>query len=166
MEIRRLEATDATELHELLRQALIQEPLAFVTSVEDEIASPVEAVRKHLERTPEVAVFGAFDQRMVGMLWFAREPREKLAHKALIWRAFVRKECRGRGVGTQLLHAAIEYASTLKEVSALWLGVSERSPEARRLYERHGFRVWGVEPDCLRHGGESANLYYLELRLN
>jgi ribosomal protein S18 acetylase RimI-like enzyme len=165
VEIRQLEPTDAAELLRLLQQAVTEEPLAFVTSPEDEFVSSVGAVREQLERAPDTVIFGAFEHDMVGMLWFAREARTKLSHKALIWRAFVRKEFRGRGIGGQLLQTAIAHARNLHGLAAIWLGVSDKSPDARRLYEKYGFRVWGIEPDCIRSDGESAQLYYMELRL-
>ncbi len=142
---------------------MTEEPLAFVTSLED--ASSDEIVREQFERAPDTAIFGALDHGLVGMLWFARESRTKLAHKALIWHVFVRKEFRGRGIAGDLLRAAIAHARSLSGLTALWLGVSETAPDARKLYERHGFQVWGIEPDCICADGQSARLYYMELRL-
>lgn len=165
MQIRQLDERDEAELLELYRQAVTQEPLAFVSSLEDETAFSTEAVRARLTGAPETVVFGAFDPGMVGMLWLAREPRRKLSHQALIWNVFVRAEARGRGIGRELLRSAIAHAHTLDGVEALWLGVSDRSTHALRLYEAHGFRVWGIEPDGLRHDGESARMYYMTLAL-
>lgn len=163
--IRQLEPDDATELLGLYRHAVAEEPLAFVTSLEDELAMSLESVARRLTGAPDTVVFGAFDRRLVGMLWFAREPRRKLCHQALIWNVFVLREYRGQGVAGRLLRAAIAHARTLKGVESLWLGVSDRSPAARRLYERSGFEVWGIEPDGIRLDGESARMYYLGLRL-
>lgn len=42
---------------------------------------------------------------------------------------------------------------------------SAKSVAARRLYERHGFQVWGIEPDGIRAEGESARIDYMGLRL-
>jgi GNAT superfamily N-acetyltransferase len=119
VEIRQLEPTDATELLRLLQQAVTEEPLAFVTSPEDHFVSSVDAVREQLERAPDIVIFGAFEPDMVGMLWFEREARTKLSHQALIWRAFVRKEFRGRGIGGQLLQTAIAHARNLNGLAGL-----------------------------------------------
>lgn len=165
LHIRQLGPNDVTELLDLLREAAREAPLAFVTSPEDDFVSSIETVREHLERGPDTVVFGAFEPDLVGMLWFAREKRRKLAHKALIWRTFIRSESRGRGTGGRLLQAAIAHARTLPGLDAIWLCVSGKSPVARKLYEKHGFRVWGVEPDAFRAAGESAELHYLRLEL-
>ena len=164
-QIRKLQSDDAAALLDLLRRALTEEPLAFVTSLDDESVSSIEVVRKDLERSPDNVVFGAFDGPLVGMLWFTRESRRKKSHKALIWRTFVLANSRGQGIGAQLIEAAIEHARTLDGVAALWLGVSEISSGARKLYERFGFRVWGTEPDSIRFNGESALLNYMMLEL-
>jgi ribosomal protein S18 acetylase RimI-like enzyme len=165
LQIRQLGPNDVLELLDLLREAAVEEPLAFVTSPEDDFISSTKSVREHLEPGPLTAVFGAFDRDLVGMLWFAREERTKVAHKALIWRTYVRKESRGRGIGGKLLEVAINHGRTLKGLAAIWLCVSDKSPVAKKLYERHGFRVWGVEPDSFRADGESARLYYMTLHL-
>ena len=45
------------------------------------------------------------------------------------------------------------------------LTVSETAGEAKALYGRAGFQVWGVEPDALRHDGRSAREYHMALSL-
>jgi RimJ/RimL family protein N-acetyltransferase len=45
------------------------------------------------------------------------------------------------------------------------LGVSENAPEARRLYEKLGFRVWGREPASTQHGTQRYDEIYMSLRL-
>jgi GNAT superfamily N-acetyltransferase len=165
LQIRQLVPNDATELLDLLREAAMEEPLAFVTSPEDDFVSSTEIVRDYLERGPDMVVFGAFEDDMVGILWFAREERTKLAHKALIWRTFVRKESRGRGIGGKLLQTAIDHARRSKGLAAIRLCVSDKSPVARQLYEQYGFRIWGIEPDSFRADGESAQFCYMTLHL-
>ena len=68
LEIRQLGPNDAAELVDLLREATIDEPLAFVTSPEDDFVSSNNTVREYLEQTPDKAVFGAFEPDLVGML--------------------------------------------------------------------------------------------------
>ncbi len=163
--VRRLEQEDAGDLFRLRREAVQKEPFAFVASREDDVASSEEAVRERLS-SPDSPVFGAFDdQKLIGMLGLARERRKKEAHKACIWGAFVREDYRKRGAGAQLLQAAIAHARTMEGLASIWLGVSERTPNAQRLYELAGFEVWGIEPDCIRVDGESARLYHLSLSL-
>ena len=166
VQIRVLGQDDVTELVDLLREAATIDPLAFVSSVEDDYISSTESVCDHLKRGPNTVVLGAFDVELVGMLWFSREKRKKLAHKALIWRTFVKKKARGQKIGDKLLQAAIDHARALEGLDAIQLCVSDRSPVARQLYEKHGFRIWGTEPDSFRATGISAQLHYMTLQLN
>jgi hypothetical protein len=43
------------------------------------------------------------------------------------------------------------------------LAVTDAAPEACRLYERHGFRVWGVEPRALCWDGRAVDETYMIL---
>ena len=45
------------------------------------------------------------------------------------------------------------------------LSVSSAAPEAKRLYERTGFQVWGTQPEALRHDGRSVVEHYMALQL-
>ena len=60
---------------------------------------------------------------------------------------------RGQGVGRRIMEQSIAKAKTWPGVTGAGLSVSARSPEARGLYERLGFRAWGVEPGALRLEG-------------
>ena len=63
------------------------------------------------------------------------------------------------------MDATVDHARMLPGVSWLHLSVSSAADEARRLYERVGFRVWGTEPDALRDGGRSVVEHHMALRL-
>ena len=82
-----------------------------------------------------------------------------LRHKGM----YVLPEKRRRGIASALLTAAISHARALPSVSAIHLGVTSAGEDARRLYERAGFKVWGTQPDALRAGGESVSEYHMVL---
>ena len=71
---------------------------------------------------------------------------------------------RRQGIGARLLDAAIQHARSMLDVSIVRLSVSSTAPNAQRLYERAGFRLWGTEPDSLRHNGQSATEYHMILQ--
>jgi RimJ/RimL family protein N-acetyltransferase len=64
------------------------------------------------------------------------------------------------------VHAALDHARTLPGTSWVHLAVSEAAPEARRLYERAGFTVWGTEPDALRHDGRTVVEHHMAFRIS
>jgi ribosomal protein S18 acetylase RimI-like enzyme len=161
-----LEPADASALFALRRESLREEPLAFLASPEDDLASSEETVRALLSRAPQAVVFGARAPQLVGLVGLHCGGARKAAHKANLWGLYVAPAWRGRGVGMQLVQAAVAHARTLPGVSAVRLGVSESALSARRLYERCGFVPWGIEPDAIRHEGRSLAECHMQLALS
>jgi len=163
--IRHLQEGDAEAYVELRRQALLDAPGAFTASPEDDLVATVEAVRDQLRRSPDSVLIGAFRERLVGTVGLYRDRHLKAAHKAHLWGMYVVPALRGQGIAAQLLETALRHARTLPGVAWVHLSVSSAAPAARRLYERAGFRVWGSEPDALRHDGEPLVEHHMALRL-
>ncbi|HMN45169.1 MAG TPA: GNAT family N-acetyltransferase [Povalibacter sp.] len=162
--VRLLTPDDGESLFHLRRAALLDSPFSFASSPEDDAYSSPEAVGRQLGES-QARVFGAFDEALLGMLGMQRLPKIKTAHIAMIWGVFVTPSARGQGVAAQLLEAAIAHARTIPAIASLRLSVNETTPGARRLYERMGFRVWGVEPDALRVNGRSTSEAHMSLSL-
>ncbi|MGH3056428.1 MAG: GNAT family N-acetyltransferase, partial [Gaiellaceae bacterium] len=154
--IRELRDDDAVVYADLRREALLDAPLAFASSPGDDIASSPEAVRQQLRLAPESVIMGAFRTQLVGAVGLYRDRHLKAAHKVHLWGMYVAPSARRQGIASALLDAALQYAGTLPGVSWVHLSVSSAAPAAQRLYERAGFRVWGTEPEALRHAGQTA----------
>ena len=165
LQIRILNEDDAGELFRLRHSALLDSPLAFLASPEDDLASSEAAVRQLLKPSRESVVFGAYTQGLVGMLGLSRATQRKAAHKLRLWGMFVLPTCRQQGVGMLLLDAAIRYARSLDGAASVHLSVSESAAAARHLYERAGFETWGVEPDAIRFEASSASEHHMRLSL-
>jgi RimJ/RimL family protein N-acetyltransferase len=166
MVIRPLRVDDAEAYLALRQQALRDEPMAFLSSPEDDIARTVDAVRTQLRRPPEeAAVFGAFAAGLVGIVGLHRDHHRKAAHKVHLWGMYVAPAQRRQGVAAALLAAALAHARSLPGVAWAHLSVSATAPAARRVYERAGFQIWGSEPDALRHDGRTAVEHHLAVRL-
>ncbi len=165
LEIRILSQDDAGELFCLRRSALLDSPLAFLASPEDDLASSEAAVRELLVPRRESVVFGAYNPGLVGMLGLNRANQRKAAHKVNLWGMFVLPTCRGKGVAAQLLDAAIRYVRTLDGVRSVHLSVSESGVVARHLYEKAGFETWGVEPEAIRFEEKSHSERHMRLSL-
>lgn len=163
--IRELRDDDAQEYAELRREALLESPLAFASSPADDVASSPEAVRELLRRTPESVIIGAFRKHLIGAVGLHRDRHLKSSHKVHLWGMYVVPSHRRRGVASELLEAALRHARALPGVSWIHLTVSSAAPGAQRLYERAGFRVWGTEPDALRHNGETVVDYHMAMHL-
>lgn len=165
MNVRPLGVEDIPAFIALRRSALEDAPLAFAASPEDDLASSPETIRGQLGNAPNYAIFGAFDRHLVGMLGLMRDRHLKAAHKVHLVGMYVAPTHRRRGIGAALLRAAIEHARQLEGVSCAHLSVSHDTPDARRLYERAGFEIWGSEPDALRYEGVPHVEHHMMLRL-
>jgi RimJ/RimL family protein N-acetyltransferase len=166
VKIRLLREDDVDAFLELRRAALSDVPLAFTASPEDDFVSSPEVFRERIADAPETVIFGAFVERLVGMAGLYREPHLKSSHKAHLWGMYVVPEHRGEGIATGLLDAIVTHARGLAGISSVHLSVTSAAPEAQKLYERGGFRVWGTEPDSLRLDGRSVVEHHMVLHLD
>ena len=66
---------------------------------------------------------------------------------------------RRRGVGTQLMRAAVAYAQHEWHSTAVWLHVEAENEAAKRLYARLGFDCEVQEPTWYRHIGRDRRLF-------
>lgn len=164
--IRALREEEAPAFVELRRASLLDAPLAFSASPDDDFVGTATAVREQLRRRPDWVILGAFRPDLVGAVGLMRNRRAKSMHRAYLWGMYVVPEQRRCGIATALLRAALDHARALPGVAWVHLGVSSTAPEALRLYERAGFQAWGREPDAVRHGGRSADHVHLALRLD
>ena len=161
--IRPLEERDADAFIALRRRALADSPLVFAASPDDDFVSSPQAVRDGIARAPDWIIFGAFDPELAGTVGVMRDRHRKMSHKVHVWGMYVLPEKRRRGIASSLLTAAISHARSLDGISAIHLGVTSAGDDARRLYERAGFKVWGTQPDALRDGGQSVSEYHMVL---
>jgi GNAT superfamily N-acetyltransferase len=122
--IRELTGGDVDAYVELRRRALLDVPLAFSASPEDDFVGSVEAVREQLARAPEWTIYGAFMPELAGVAGVFRDRRIKAAHKAHIWGVYVQTAHRGHGIAAQLLAAAVQHARSLAGVT--WVQLTKR----------------------------------------
>lgn len=117
---------------------------------------PVSEERRYLkavQRWPHAAVFVAEDDgRILGRLSLARDTHPASEHVADLG-LMVAEDARGRGVGTALLEAAVEWAHA-SGVTKLELHVFPWNEPARRLYEKFGFVQEGYRRNHYRRDGE------------
>ena len=147
--VRRLDAEDIEAYREIRLEALVVEPTAFTSDHASEASLTADEWQGRLERNH---VFGTFDgDRLVGVATFFLESREKARHRGHVVAVYMRPEARGRGAGRGLMEAVI--AEARGKATQLHLGVTVGNEAARRLYERVGFQIYGVDPRALRIDG-------------
>ena len=163
--IRPLAEDDLPAYIALRRRSLETDPLSFGASPADDFASSSDALREQMRRAPDWMLFGAFDGSLIGAAGLLRSRHPKSAHRMTAWGMYVEPSHRGRGYGRALLEACIAHARTVAGVAWVQLSVTSAAVDAKRLYERCGFEVWGIEPDALRWEGHAAEEHHLALAL-
>ena len=160
--IRHLTPADAADYRAIRLAALQNSPDSFGSTYESEVARPMSAWEERLA-TP--GAFGAYlDGKIVGMARFVRDAGSaKERHKGSIYGMYVALEARGQGIGSALLDALIHHASGI--VEQLRLGVVDTNEAAIRLYQKHGFEIYGKEMRALKTETGYANEVLMALRL-
>jgi len=165
MQIRRLHLQDA-EAHRALRlRSFLEQPQAFTTSHAELQREPLSDTEKRVT-APHAKFWGAFDGgALCGHVGLQRETREKCRHKATLVGLYVVPQWQGRGIGRALIDALLREARA-DEVELIVLTVTEGNSGASTLYERCGFRSFGVEPLAIKVGGRylGKNHMYIDLK--
>ncbi|THF71223.1 GNAT family N-acetyltransferase [Deinococcus sp. Arct2-2] len=152
--VRALTAADAPAYRAVRLASLENDPAAFITTAAEFAARSLPDVTAQLAPTELAVTFGAFAEAdLVGLLTVACESRPTLAHRANVFGVSVLPAARGRGAGAALLDAGLAQIRIWSGVTVVLLGVTETQHAARRLYERHGFTVWGTQPEAVQGAG-------------
>ncbi len=164
MQIRRLTPRDASAYRTLRLRAYREHPEAFTSSVEEVERLPLAASEMRLNVVHH-RFWGAFQEsQLCGMVGLERETRIKNRHKGTVVGMYVPPELTGNGIGLALMQALVRDAREW-ELELLVLTVTESSGRAGKLYERAGFRSFGIEPRAIKVDGKpyAKNHMYLEL---
>jgi len=150
IEIMRLTGTDAAIYREIRLEALRTSADAFASTFETESARPVGWFADRLDGG--VVMIGAFrGGELVGTLGLLVGDGPKRRHKGMLVGMYVRATARRIGVGQLLLDAALALAA--QSVELVQLSVVFGNESAIRLYQRAGFREYGVERRALKVDG-------------
>lgn len=164
MEIRRLHPGDAAAYRTMRLRAFKDHPEAFNSSFEEADRLPLAASEMRLGLDHH-KFWGAFDGRQLcGMIGLERETRLKTQHKGTVIAMYVPPERTRRGIGLALLDALVRDARA-SGLELLVLTVTDGDGSAAKLYERAGFRSFGIEPRAIKIDGRfyGKNHMYLEL---
>jgi RimJ/RimL family protein N-acetyltransferase len=122
------------------------EPGVAVTLAPGELNLTVEQERQFVAETNasdnSVFLVAEADRQIVGILTCVGGKRRALRHVTTLG-VSVRREWRGRGVGTALMRAAIDWAKSTGVVTRIELHAFARNRAAIGLYERLGFVTEG-----------------------
>ena len=151
MIIRELISTDVAAYQALMLCGLQAHPEFFRISAKDAGEPMVPFAPSRVD----AFTLGAWlhEGQLAGVVSFARETQEKLRHKALLYRMYVRAESSGRGIGRNLVQEVVRRA------------VVSLNLRAKRLYGSEGFTVFAREERGLKMGEAYCDEEQIALRL-
>jgi ribosomal protein S18 acetylase RimI-like enzyme len=161
----RLAPSDAARYVKIRRHMLEDSPWAFGSDLETDTRLGEAYVAAYLAQEEHEILAIEDGEDLVAALGVARNSRGKFRHRAIVWGVFVEPAHRRRGYGAALLAKAVERARGWPGIDYIDLAVSDGAPEARALYERFGFRVWGTEPEATQVAGRRYDEHHMTLRL-
>ena len=164
MEIRPLAPADASAYRSLRLRGLREHPEAFTSSYEEVAQQPLQSSESRLASAHN-RFWGAFQgSELCGAVGLEREGRAKVLHRAKVVGMYVAPEATGQGVGLRLLQALLAH-SRAAGLESLVLTVTDGNDAARRLYERCGFRSFGIEPRAIKVGPDYYAKNHMVLHL-
>jgi ribosomal protein S18 acetylase RimI-like enzyme len=148
LHVAQLAASDVSRYRELMLHAYSAAPDAFTSTAEERAAEPHSWWLKRIaDPSGQSLAFGAFHGgQLIGTVTVEFTAKPRTRHKAKLIGMFVHESSRGLGAGAMLVQAALAAARARPEVRVVTLTVTEGNSPAVSLYERCGFRQFGVEP--------------------
>jgi ribosomal protein S18 acetylase RimI-like enzyme len=163
--VRRLGPADAAQYRALRIAGLRAFPHAFRPAVEEAQAQPLSWAEKRLSERGAYW-FGAFDGiELIGAICLRTQEGVKIRHSASLRALVVDPERQRRGIGGALVAHLIDFARSLGFIRQITLTVIEGNEAAIGLYERFGFRQFGLEPDAFLHDGQYYAKQHRQLSL-
>ena len=155
--IRALTPADLGSYRDIRLEGLRLSPEAFGSSYEEEVARPAAEFSRRLSQSPG-AMFGAFAAAtgvasLVATAGCYAEDGIKSCHKLHLVGMYVRPAYRRKGLAQRLVERVLDHARQIDGIAVVQLGVACDNSAARALYDRLGFKVYGIERKALKIDG-------------
>jgi ribosomal protein S18 acetylase RimI-like enzyme len=146
--IRKLQPHESTIYRGVRLACLKNAPQFFGSTYEEEILNPKFSFETYIETdSPDHVMFGALDgERLIGIAGFNRMARKRASHRGELVQVYVEPGYRGQNLGEKLLRHVLDYAFALDGIEQVQLSVIASNKTAIKLYEKLGFKSFGVQP--------------------
>ncbi|MBX9741929.1 MAG: GNAT family N-acetyltransferase [Chthoniobacterales bacterium] len=159
MNIRLLHQEDWLAWKKQRMESLTHFPLAFSSSLEEEMRLSETMLQEWFNKHIFYAAF--CDEQLVGSIGFLRLEPIKEVHRGILFGIGVNAPYQRRGIGDALMKTLIAHAKNY--VLQLHLDVVSTNSTAIRLYQRHGFNIYGTEPRSLKWEGRFYDKHLMAL---
>lgn len=163
--IRKLQPHESAIYREVRLACLKNVPQYFGSTYEEEILNPKFMFETFIENdSPDHVMFGAFDdKRLIGITGFNLMARQRAMHRGEVVQVYVDSNYRGQNIGEKLIRRALEYAFALDGIEQVQLSVIAGNQIAIKLYEKIGFKTFGVQPRYFKAGDTYMDQQFMQL---
>jgi RimJ/RimL family protein N-acetyltransferase len=117
--------------------------------------------------SPDHVMFGAFDdERLIGITGFNRMARQRAMHRGELVQVYLDSNYRGQNIGEKLIRWVLDYAFNLEGIEQVQLSVIANNHTAINLYEKIGFKTFGVQRRYFKVGETYMDQQFMQLFKN
>lgn len=163
--IRKLQPHESVVYRAVRLACLKNVPAYFGSTYEEEILNPKLMFETFIETdSTDHVMFGAFDdEQLIGITGFNRMARQRAMHRGEIVQVYVDSNYRGQNIGEKLIRRTLEYAFTRDGIEQVQLSVIANNQTAIKLYEKIGFKTFGVQPRYFKAGDIYMDQQFMQL---
>jgi putative acetyltransferase len=157
IEIRHVEPDDYKAIHQIYTQ-----PKVVYGTLQLPYA-PTQHYRELLEDSSKgsYGLVACVEDEVIGHLHLQTFPNKSRRKHAASLGMAVLEEWQGKGVGTKLMQATIEFAEQWLNISRIELSVFIDNEPAIRLYKKSGFEIEGTLRNFAYRDGQLVDVYYM-----
>jgi ribosomal protein S18 acetylase RimI-like enzyme len=156
IEIIEIKSDQSEPYKKFINFGLINDEENFRITANDDLNAPFPT-----KDTYDSFTLGAYVENVLsGIVSFGRDgnDREKLRHKGILFRMYVSKNFRGKGIAKKLIENLIERVKLIPDIEQINLTVISNNENAKKLYEKFGFETFGSEQNAVKW----KNKYFTE----
>lgn len=163
--IRKLEPHESAIYREIRLDCLKNASDYFGSTYDEEASNPKLKFENFIENaSPDNFMFGAFDgDRIIGITGFKRMERLRDRHRGEVVQVYVDAGYRGQNVGEKLIRSVLEQAFTLEGIEQVQLSAIADNEKAIKLYEKIGFRTFGIQPHYFKMGDTYTDQCFMQV---
>lgn len=126
----------------------------FGSTYEESVNNPELFFETAIKNSDEYnKIYGAFDdEELIAICGYRRESSAKTRHKALLVQVYTKPEYRGKNISYGLMKYMIDKLFEDETVQQITLGVVSDNISAAKVYERLGFKEYGLHKNYFKDG--------------
>ncbi len=163
--IRKLQPNESAIYREIRFTCLKNAAENFGSTYEEEILNPKLKFETFIENaSTEHFMFGVFDvDKLIGITGFDRMNRKRDRHRGELVQVYLDSNHRGQNIGEKLIRSVVEYAFTMGGLEQIQLSVVAGNKSAIKLYEKIGFRSYGLQPHYFKVNDTYMDQNFMQL---